>query len=180
MRQPLPFHRSASVPGGISVNGLACPPTARQDDRDGHETPVRLPPSAGLGVGWMVQVWPFHRCARVSEMSRLLLVFPTAMQAERDVQDAAFRLLAAAPGGLAVCWTCHVLPSHRSASVAGDWLLPPFRMEYPTARQPVAEVQATPISRFIAPPARWGVGWMAQRVPSHRSARAWNVPEELM
>src|SRR5215469_2094857 len=177
MRHVVPFHRSASVPGGISVNGLACPPTARQDDRDGHDTPIRLPPSAGLGVGWMVQVWPFHRCARVSEVPRLLLVFPTAMQAERDVQDAAFRLLAAAPGGLAVCWTRHVLPFHRSASVAGDWPLKTFGLEYPTARQPVAEVQATPISRLIAPPGRRGVGWIAQRVPSHRSARARNAPE---
>src|SRR5215831_16513848 len=66
MRHVVPFHRSASVPGGISVNGLAWPPTARQDDRDGHDTPVRLPPSAGLGVGWMLQVLPFHRSASVA------------------------------------------------------------------------------------------------------------------
>ena len=65
----------------------------------------------------MLQVWPFHRCARVSGVPRLLLVFPTAIQAERDTQDAAFRLLAAAPGGLGVRWTRQVLPSHRSASV---------------------------------------------------------------
>src|SRR5215831_14018629 len=180
MRHLLPSHRSASVPDGISRNGLAWPPTARQDDRDGHETPIRLPPSAGLGVGWMVQVWPFHRCARVSGVPRVLLVFPTAVQAERDTHDAAFRLLAAAPGGLGVRWTRHVLPFHRSASVAGDWLSPPFGAEDPTARQPVAEVQATPISRPIAPPARRGVGWMAQLVPSHRSARPWNAPEALM
>ena len=113
-------------------------------------------------------------------MTRLLLVFPTATHAERDTQDAAFRLLAAAPGGLGVCWTCQVLPFHRSASVAGDWLLPPFRMEYPTAVQPVAEVQATPISELITPPGRLGVGWIAQLLLSHRSARAWNAPEELM
>src|SRR5215831_3260918 len=153
MRQLLPSHRSASVPDGISRNGLAWPPTARQDDREGHETPIRLPPSAGLGVGWMLQVWPFHRCARASEVPRVLLVFPTAMHAEGDIQDAAFRLPAAAPGGLGVCWTRHVLPSHRSASVAGDWLLPASGLEYPTARQPVADVQATPISRPAAPPA---------------------------
>jgi hypothetical protein len=128
----------------------------------------------------MLQVWPFHRCAMGSEMTRLLLVFPTAMHAERDTHEAAFRLLAAAPGGLGVCWTRHVLPFHRSASVAGDWLLPPFRPENPTARQPVAEVQATPISEFITPPGRLGVGWIAQLVPSHRSAKAWNTPEELM
>src|SRR5215831_5948615 len=106
----------------------------------------------------MLQVWPFHRCARGSEAPRLLLVFPTAMQDERDTQDAAFRLLAAAPGGLGVCWTRQVEPSHRSASVAGDWLLKKFGLEYPTARQPVAEVQATPISWLITPPGRLGVG----------------------
>src|SRR5262249_17385387 len=119
----------------------------------------------------MVQVWPFHRCARVSEVPRLLLVFPTAVQAEWDRQDVAFRLLAAAPGGLGVCWIRHVLPFHRSASVAGVWLLKKFGLEPPTARQLVAEVQAAPISWFIAPLARWGVGWMAQLAPSHRSAR---------
>jgi len=51
-------------------------------------------------------------------------------------------------------------------------------MEDPTARQPVAEVQATPISWLIAPPGRRGVGWIAQLLPSHRSARAWNAPAE--
>src|SRR6516164_3854702 len=110
----------------------------------------------------MLQEWPFHRCARGSEVPRLLLVFPTATHAEPDTQAAAFRLLAAAPGGLGVCWMLQVLPFHRSASVAGDWLLPTFGLEYPTARQPVAEVQATPISRLIAPPAGCAVGWMAQ------------------
>src|SRR5262249_54941687 len=178
MRQVLPFHRSATVPGGISVTGLACHPTARHDDRHGLPTPRWSPPPGGLGVGRMLQVWPFHRCARVSEVPRLLLVFPTATQAERDTQDAAFRLLAAAPGGLGVCWTRQEGPSHRSASVAGVWLLNTFGLEYPTARQPVAEVQATPISRPIAPPGRRGVGWMAQRVPSQRSARPWIAPEE--
>src|SRR5215475_4555505 len=108
----------------------------------------------------MLQERPFHRCARVSELPRLLLVFPTAVQAERDTQDAAFRLPAAAPGGLGACWSRHVLPFHRSANVAGDRLLNKSGPEYPTARQPVAEVQATPISSLIAPPAGPGVGWM--------------------
>src|SRR5215468_1683731 len=157
MLQPRPFHRSASVPGGISLNGLACPPTARQDDRDGHETPIRLPPSAGLGAGRMLQVRPFHRCARVSEVPRLLLVFPTATHAEVDTQDAAFRLPAAAPGGLDTRWMLQVLPFHRSASVAGDWLLNRLGLVSPTARQPVAEVHATPYSWPITPPARGGM-----------------------
>ena len=67
----------------------------------------------------MRQVRPSHRCARVSEVPRLLLVFPTATQAEADTQDAAFRLLAAAPGGLGVGWMLQVLPFHCSASVPG-------------------------------------------------------------
>jgi hypothetical protein len=129
IRHVRPFHRSASVPSDSPVAGSNSPPTARQDDRDGHETPSRLPPDAGLGVGWMLQVRPFHPCARVSEVPRLLLVFPTAIHAERDRLDAAFRLLAAAPGGLGVCWTRQAEPSHRSASVAGDWLLNTFGLE---------------------------------------------------
>src|SRR5690349_12136656 len=120
----------------------------------------------------MRQVRPFHCCAWVSEVPRLLLVFPTAMQAEGDTQDAAFRLPAAAPGGLGVRSTRQVEPFHRSASVAGDWLLNRFGLENPTARQPVADVQATSYSWAMAPPARPGVGWRTQLVPFHRSARA--------
>src|SRR5215469_1018755 len=130
MLQSRPFHCSASVLVGGALNGLPWPPTARQDDRDGHETPIRLPPSAGLGVGWMLQEWPSHRCARGSDVPRLLLVFPTATHAERDTQDAAFRLPAAAPGGLGACWSRHVLPFHRSARVAGDRLLNKSGPEY--------------------------------------------------
>src|SRR5262249_9625264 len=130
-----------------------------------------------------LQVWPFHRCARVSEVPRLLLVFPTARQAERDTQDAAFRILGAGPGGLGARWMLQVWPGHRSARRAGAGggsKLAPLGLGDPAAVQPVAEVQATPISRPIAPPARRGVGWMAQLVPFHRSARGWNAPEELM
>jgi hypothetical protein len=71
IRQLRALHRSASVLVLTPSNGLPWPPTARQDDRVGYETPIRLPPSAGLGVGWMLQVRPFHRCAEVSEVPRL-------------------------------------------------------------------------------------------------------------
>src|SRR5215467_11505296 len=178
MRQVWPFHCSASVLVAGPENGFPCPPTARQDHRDRHETPIRLPPSAGLGVGWMVQVWPFHRCAEVSEVPRLLLVFPTATHAEVDTQAAAFRLPAAAPGGLDTRWMLQVLPFHRSASVAGDWLLNRLGLESPTARHPVAEVHATLYSWPIMPPAGGGMGWTAQLVPFQRSARVWKAPEE--
>ena len=157
-------------------------PTARHDDRAGHETPVKVPPSAGLGVGWMLQVRPFHRCARASEVPRLVLVLPTAMHAEPDTHDAAFRLPPAAPGGLGVGWMLQGLLFHRSASVSGDGWLTTFRwlgVARPTAVHPVAEVQATPVNpnSRLAPPRRRGVGWMTQLVPSHRSAKATCVPE---
>jgi hypothetical protein len=140
----------------------------------------------------MLQERPFHRCARVSEVPRLLLVLPTAMQAERDTQDTAFRLPPAAPGGLGVGWMLQALPFHRSASVAGaGWLTSCrwFGVEKPTAVHPVAEVHATPRSRLTTPPGM-RVGWMLHVWPFHRSAKdrdsqigdvqAWNAPVESL
>ena len=75
----------------------------------------------------MRQVRPFHRCARVSEVPRRLLVLPTAMHAEPDTHDAAFRLPPAAPGGLGVGWMLQGLLFHRSASVSGDGWLTTYR-----------------------------------------------------
>src|SRR5262249_38039774 len=121
-----------SLPGGFSLKRLPRHPTAMPDARHGHATPSMIASPAGLGVGRMLQVWPFHRCARVSEVPRLLLVFPTARQAERDTQDAAFRILGAGPGGLGARWMLQVWPFHRSARVAGDgWLtkLAPLGLE---------------------------------------------------
>src|SRR5689334_14464728 len=106
----------------------------------------------------MVHVEPFHRCARVSGAPRRLLVFPTAMQADRDTQDTALRLLAAAPGGSGMCWTRQVEPFHRSARVAREALLSPSAPVNPTARQSMPEVQATPISRLVPLPGSRGVG----------------------
>src|SRR5215469_9018867 len=67
IRHVRPFHRSASVPSPSPVAGSNALPTAMQDDRDVQATPFRsvMPGQGGLGVGWMVQVWPFHRSARV-------------------------------------------------------------------------------------------------------------------
>jgi len=116
---------------------------------------------------------PSHRSASVTTVRDLLVVDPTAVQAERDVQDTPLRKLDAAPGGLGAAWVRHVLPSDRSTRTAGDSLV----LEYPTAVQSAAEVQARPIRR-LGP---WlGVGWMAQLVPSQCSARVWAVPEPLV
>src|SRR5215475_8511102 len=68
IRQVRPFHRSASVPSDSPVAGSNSLPTAMQDDRDVQATLFRSLTACpgGLGVGWMLQVCPFHRSARVA------------------------------------------------------------------------------------------------------------------
>src|SRR5215467_162156 len=68
IRHVRPSHRSASVPSDSPVPGLNSLPTAMQDDRDVQATLFRslTPRPGGLGVGWMLQVRPFHRSARVA------------------------------------------------------------------------------------------------------------------
>jgi hypothetical protein len=57
--------------------------------------------------------------------------------------------------------------------------MPDLPTENPAAVQAEEAVQSTPIRR-LSPPARLGVGWMRHRLPFHRSARVWKVPELLM
>src|SRR5215467_14375619 len=120
----------------------------------------------------MCHVWPFHRSASVATFRDLLVVAPTAVQAERAGQATPLRALDAAPAGLGAAWVCHVLPADRSTRTAGDWLV----VENPTAVHAAAEVQARPIRR-LGP---WlGVAWRCQAVPFQCSARVWGVPELL-
>src|SRR5215472_16774878 len=64
-------------------------PTAVQLSAAGQATANRVldedPP--GLGVGWVRQLLPFHRSARVSCASDLTANCPTAVHAELDGQD---------------------------------------------------------------------------------------------
>ncbi len=118
----------------------------------------------------MRQVWPFHCSARVAMVRDLLMVAPTAVQAEREAQATLLRELDAAPSGLGAAWVRHVAPADRSTRTPGDWLV----LEYPTAVQAAAGVQATPIRR-LGP---WlGVAWRCQAVPFQCSARVWKAPE---
>ena len=81
MRQVAPSHRSASVPA-------LEPPTAVQAADDVHATPDRNPP-AGLGVGWICHLLPFHRST--STLRGVLGgVPPTAVHADGDVHDTPF------------------------------------------------------------------------------------------
>src|SRR5215468_11413908 len=74
-------------------------------------------PIAGrTGVGWMCQVRPFHRSARVSNWCPELSVSsPAAVQDEADVHDTVFKRLPADPV-LGVGWMVHFVPFHCSAA----------------------------------------------------------------
>src|SRR5215469_1516093 len=118
----------------------------------------------------MRQVPSFHCSASVTTVRDLLAVAPTAVQAEREVHATLLKELDAAPIGLGAAWVRHELPADRSTRTAGDWLV----LEYPTAVQAAAALQARPIRR-LGP---WlGVAWRCQAVPSQCSARVWAVPE---
>jgi hypothetical protein len=119
---------------------------------------------AGLGVGWMLQVVPFHRSARFPALE-----FPTAVHADGEVQATPLRNPPPG-GGLAVAWMLQLVPSHRSASVPAS--------EPPTAVQDEDDVQATPVRALKNfAPAGFGVDWIVQLLPAHRSAKVTSTPE---
>jgi hypothetical protein len=138
-----------------------------------QETPNRPVPGApaGLGVGWMRQLVPFHNSARVPVgLPKLSVRAPTAVQATADMHDTAAREPPTA--GLGVGWMRQVTPSHRSASGP--------LADVPVAVQAEGPVQDTLARTLGAAPVGLGVGWMVQFVPFHCSARVRKVPELLM
>jgi hypothetical protein len=105
----VPFHRSARVPA-FDV------PTAVHADADVQDTPLRKPPPwGGLGVGWMVHLVPFHRSATGRAAPVVVVLAPTAMQDDADVQATPNRPLTAVPEGLGVGRMRHEVPFHCSA-----------------------------------------------------------------
>src|SRR5262249_44098026 len=158
-----PFHRSANNRiGPDSDEVVEYEPTAMQAEGDVQDTASRklCAAPAGLGVGWMVQVDPFHRSAR----TRPLAVPPPAVQAEREVHDTLFR--APPPAGLGVGWMRQVWPFHRSARVT---MVRDLLVVAPTAVQAEREAQATPFRELDAAPCGFGAAWVRQKAPADRS-----------
>ena len=159
----VPFHRSAKV-AGPELDVPFRFPAAVQATTDVQDTEPRKPPGDGLGVRWMAQLLPFHRSASVPAGPP-----PTAVQDEADVHATLTRKLPGDPEGLGVGWMAQLLPFHRSASVLAGF--PALSSRAPTATQDEADVHATPFRKPPGDPEGLGVGWMAQLLPFHRSAR---------
>jgi hypothetical protein len=67
-----------------------------------HETPVRYCVPEGFGVGWIVQLVPSHRSAKVlpnTPKAGLSVELPTAVHAEAEEQDTAPKALPRDPDG---------------------------------------------------------------------------------
>jgi hypothetical protein len=178
MSQPFPFQCSATSAcrGELS---MPVPPTAMQLDGLVQETPIKPLGSAPgrLGVFWIFQVWPFQDSARLTGVLKPFAAGPAAMQNEDRGQETAKNPLAEARGRFGVAWMDHVVPFHRSASVT---LMPELLTLRPTASQADELVQDTPLRNPNCDPDGLGVGWIAQLVPFHRSARLTPVPELLI
>src|SRR5262249_20598022 len=134
--------------------------TATQNDAEVPATPPKPLPGAGWGVGWMAQLLPFHRSARVATgFPALSRRKPTATQNEADVHATPVKPPLADPGGLGVAWIVQSSPFHLSARV------PAF--DAPTATQSVSESQD---AAFRFAPGRVGMCCGCQLGPFHRRA----------
>jgi hypothetical protein len=121
MAHLVPFQCSARVTGVLRL--LIELPTVVQAAADVHDTALRrvnwkaYGGIAGLGVGWICHLVPFHCSARVPTGVPMLVGAPTAVQAEDDVHATASRKPLFALDGLGVAWMAHRAPFHRSAKV---------------------------------------------------------------
>jgi len=130
----IPFHRSARVPAFEA-------PTAVQADADVQDTPFKEPPPCGgLGVAWIVHLVPFHRSATARDTPAVVMLDPTAVQAEADVQATPSKPLNAIPDGLGVGRMRHEVPFHRSARLTP---MPEALTYVPTAMHEFAAGQDT-------------------------------------
>jgi hypothetical protein len=153
--------------------GLEVPPTAMQAVTDVQATLNRplAPAPAWSGVGWIAHLLPFECSARVTGVLRRLIELPTAVQAEAEVQDTAFRAVRwKANGGmrgLGAGWIRHRVPSQRSAR---DTKLGELFPSFPTAVHADADVHDTAARKLDCAPSGLGEGTIRHAVPFHCSA----------
>src|SRR5215831_3409133 len=141
-----------------------------QKDGDRHETtpsPLLVAPR-GPGLGTIVHFFPFHRSAKTPESDP-----PTAMHAEGDAQETAFR---DAPGTVGMGWPRQRVPFHCRASVDAT---PRVGPAVPTAMHRSVAGQAIPLSWFSAAPIGLGTACRCHRPFRHRSPSGNGVPSPL-
>ena len=129
MCQVRPFHLSASVRCWPEL--VSSKPNAVQAEGAGQATLARRMfwPPGGLGVGWMRQVWPSQRSAKVPVgLPGSARRPPTAVHADGEVHETAFRNHPP-PGGFGVGTMRHVRPFHCSASVPGGLAMFGYRLD---------------------------------------------------
>ena len=134
-------------------------PTAMHTDDAVHETALRNPPPAGLGVVSSAQVVPFELSATGVYVLAPKYACPTATQKVALVHDTPMRYVLVAPVAAGLSATLHVVPFHCSTRVPVP--------APPTATQNVVEVQLTAAS--ADGPAGGVLAMTVQDEPSHRS-----------
>jgi hypothetical protein len=115
-RQLVPFHRSAS--GTLVPELCTLAPPAVQAVAEVQDTARNSLPAdpAGLAVGWMRQLAPFHRSASGVVVPWVSVWAPTAVQARAEVQETAKNPLSGWPAGLGTGWIFQLVPVQISAS----------------------------------------------------------------
>ena len=122
---------------------------------------------------------PFHRSARITSLLLWLIKYqnPTAVQDLVDAHDTATSWLLVAPARCGVRWIDQLVPFHRSASVSSLFAR---SVKNPTAVQDLADAHDTARRLLLVAPAGFGVRWIDQLVPFHRSASVMLVPAWLV
>jgi hypothetical protein len=110
MVQALPSHEA------VRVRSMPALPTATQLVAKVQETPEKLPPSLGVGVGTEDQLLPFHDSASVETVPPVLKESPTAVHCAAVVQEIPKRSLLFG-SGLGLGRSVQLLPFHDSARV---------------------------------------------------------------
>jgi hypothetical protein len=146
----LPFQRS---PSGTPVNeAFNMPPIARQLVAAPHAIPLRKLSELPAGGAATDHAAPFQCSTRVAEPPE-----PTAVQSVAVAHAIPFRN----PRTVGAATVVHALPSHCSTSDCGA------ELELPTAKQRIADEQATPRSPLDG---RGGCACSDHIVPSQASA----------
>jgi hypothetical protein len=164
----LPFQRSATVCTIPSVKWRS--PVVVQADGEVQEMPPRkvCTAPAGLGVGRMLQTFPFQRSVRGltgPPWEAVVLYAPAAMQNDGEVHETPPRPLKCPAAGVGTCWIRHLVPFQRSASS------PEF--DPPTAKHAKRDAQET---AFRETPGTVAIGWFCQLVPFQYCATADVIP----